>query len=257
MKLVLFDIDGTLIAHVGGIKQVGFPRFIHAIKDVYGMEITPDLSANYNGMLDKSITRALMSRIHISEKEFEEKWPKISHALARYAKLQEKGGVILYQSIADAVILASMLYRRKDVRIGLLTGNVERMAWWKLGHAGILQLFSFGLFGDDVDDRVTLAKTVFEKAEKHFDILFQPCDITVIGDTIYDIRCGKAIGAVTIAVTTGVHTGTKPSSTYREDLADEKPDFLVDSLLDQKIVNYFGLEKPMGKSDTKRKNRLV
>ena len=108
----------------------------------------------------------------------------------------------LYVPIPEAVTLAQRLFENHFF-IGLLTGNVERMARWKLDHAGVPDIFVFGLFGDDVDDRVTLAKTVFEKAKNHFGITFLPKDIVVVGDAIGDIRCAKAIGATTIIAMTG------------------------------------------------------
>jgi len=240
MKLILFDIDGTLIAHVGTKRQIGFPRFIYAIKQVYGVVVTPNLSINCNGWVDKSITRSLVKDA-VSDLEFEKKWPDMSKALRSYSEKQAKGGRQLYEKIDEAVSLARLLKKDASVRLGILTGNVERMAWWKLEHAGIMDIFSFGIFSDDVEDRLTLAKTTFEKAQKHFAIDFSPSDITIIGDTIYDVRCGKVIGANTVAVTTGVHTGMHPGSTYRQDLENELPDLLVDSLMDTKVLQFFGL----------------
>jgi phosphoglycolate phosphatase-like HAD superfamily hydrolase len=55
----------------------------------------------------------------------------------------------------------------------------------------------------------------------------------VVIDTVHDIRAGKAIGATTIAVTTGLHVAKKV-------LAEEQPD-LVDTLLDGDILTLFGL----------------
>ncbi len=242
MKLVLFDIDGTLVQHIGAQKSVGFIRFAHVIREIYGKEIDLALVAkqNYGGWIDRGIVRHMLKDHGVSDAEFIEKWPRISMAMKKYADTQASDGKKLYQAFPEAVELAQRLSQREDVRIGLMTGNVERMGWWKIEHAGILNLFSFGVFADDVDDRISLAKTVFEKAEKHFNRTFTPQEITVIGDTIHDVRCGKAIGATTIAVTTGRHTSMATHS-YEQDLANEKPDFLVDSLLDPAVCDFFGV----------------
>lgn len=243
MKLVLFDIDGTLIHHIGEQKGIGFIRFQHVIREVYGKEIDLEEVAkqNYGGWIDRGIVRHMLKDHGVSDREFIEKWPRISVALKAYAEAQAAGGKKLYQAFPEAIELAHKLAKREDVRVGLMTGNVERMGWWKIEHAGIVDVFSFGVFADDVDDRISLAKTVFEKAQKHFTIQFDPKDISVIGDTIHDIRCGKAIGATTIAVTTGQHASFVKNSTYREDLEREKPDFLVDSLLDPAVCDFFGV----------------
>ncbi len=87
-----------------------------------------------------------------------------------------------------------------------------------------------------------LLEKLISHAKKFFQITFQPKDVVVIGDTVFDIRCGKAIGAQTIAVTTGGHLVTKvdpKAGTYKNALAQEHPDLLVDSLMDQKVLTFF------------------
>ena len=75
-------------------------------------------------------------------------------------------------------------------------------------------------------------KLVFEKAKRELHITFTATDIILIGDTVHDIRCGKAIGATTIAVTTGMHGDPKV-------LEAEKPDLLVTSLADPRVSSLF------------------
>lgn len=234
-KLVLFDIDGTLIHHVSGQMTVGWPRFIYALKKVYGVDIKTDLSGKFMGMIDRQISWELVRMQGITKQEFDNKFPLVGNFLLEYAKGQEKKATPLYTPIADAVTLAKKLLTNDAFRVGLLTGNVERMGWWKLQHAGITNFFDWGLFGDEVDDKSMLAQTIIKKAKDHFSIEFIPSNIFVIGDSIYDVRSGKAIGLLTIAVTTGGHS--------REDLEKEKPDLLVDSLMDKRVLDLLGLEK--------------
>ncbi len=232
-KLVLFDIDGTLIHHVGAPQKSAYRRFEYAIKKAFGIDVVMP-SQNYNGWVDRQIVWFIVQPYGVAKEDFIEKFPKVSRALHAFSLEQGKSEQPLYTPVMDAVQLAILLQKKEDIRLGILTGNVERMAWWKLEHARINNIFSFGLFGDDVDDRITLAKTVFEKAKKHFNITFSPQDIVVIGDAIGDIKCGKAIGATTIITMTGNHSS-------REVLQTENPDFLVDSLMDKPVRGFFGV----------------
>lgn len=231
-KLILFDIDGTLIKHIG-TSHPGHYRYARAIQEVFG--VSGDISQTfyqYNGLVDRQTVWLLVKPQGVSRETFEEKFPLFSQALHKYAQLQSQGKSI-YILIPEAQTLVEDLKSKPNVHLGILTGNVEKIAWWKLEHAGFTQFTDFGLFGDEVDDRVALAKSAFLKAEKHFGIRFTPTNIVVIGDTVYDIRCGKAIGAKTIAVTTGGHD-SRP-------LKLEKPDLLVDALTDKKVYGFLGI----------------
>ncbi len=235
-RLVLFDIDGTLIYHLKSVRRTGFARFKYAIDKVFGVDAKIDESVNYNGWVDRQIVWFIIKPYGISREEFKQKFSKVSKALHEFAVNQAANGDQLYAAIPEAVNLAKLLQKQKGTRLGVMTGNVEKMAWWKLDHAKIGEIFSFGLFGDEVDDRIDLAKTVFAKTQKHFHTVFSPTDVFVIGDAVGDVRCGKAIGATTIIVTTGGHSP-------RELLDREKPDLLVDSLMDKKVLDLFNLSK--------------
>lgn len=235
-QLVLFDIDGTLIRHVGKPWSSGGNRFLYALKKVFGIDVEIDYSVNYNGWVDPQIISFFAKPYGITREQVMGNMPKISLALREYADDESKLKKQLYVSISEAVDLAVTLSKDNRYSMGLLTGNVYRMAEWKLKHAGIPDIFPFGLFGDEADNRIDLAKTVFEKARIYFHIDFQPKDIVVIGDAIPDIRCGKAIGATTIIAMTGGHS-------TREELSRENPDLLVDSLMDEQVLALLGLKQ--------------
>ena len=240
MKLVLFDIDGTLIYHISYGKQVGFPRFTYAIKKAYGIDVS--FTNGYHGWTDKQIIRSAVPQDLFPHDSFEARWDRAKDALYEYAQKQSASGKTLYGIIPDAVQLVNLLYDDPRYTVGLLTGNIKKMAYWKLAHTGIPNIFSIGVFGDDADDRIALAQSVFEKVRKELHVDIQGSDITVIGDAIYDVRCGKAIGARTIAVSTGHTTGIggiHDSGLYIESLKQEHPDILVPSLMDKRVRDYF------------------
>ena len=87
-------------------------------------------------------------------------------------------------------------------------------------YSGLTKFFEFGAFADDHHDRNELGPFAQQRAQEKHAIDFPAAEIDVIGDTPHDIACGKAIGARTIAVTTGNFT--------RAQLAEYQPDRIVD-----------------------------
>src|SRR5439155_24942560 len=104
--------------------------------------------------------------------------------------------------------------------LGLLTASLERGAKLKLSHYGIWDFFEFGAFADDHHNPNELGPFAQRRAREKHAIDFAAAETDVIGDTPHDIACGKAIGARTIAVTTGNFT--------RAQLAEHRPDRMVD-----------------------------
>jgi phosphoglycolate phosphatase len=229
-KLVLFDIDGTLIYHVGPRKWE--EQYMYGMKVAYGVDMLQD-PKQYNGNVEMQMAWEIMKSNGISKDEFLQKYPQYIEAMIQHLHDWGKRGPV-FKVIETAKNLAQMLSINKKYALGVLTGNAKKIAIWKLEHTGLSHLFPFGLYGDVADNRIELAKTVFSEAKNYFHTEFSPQDIVVIGDTVHDIRCGKAIGAVTIAVTTGMHADP-------DVLEAEKPDILATSLMDPAVITYFHL----------------
>lgn len=230
-KLILFDIDGTLIYHVKTLRYES--QYEHALKEVFGITVTFDLT-KYNGTVDRQNSWQIVRQFGVTREEFLKKFP--AYIRSMHTKLSEMGeNKTLYMPISSAIEFVKLLSKQKNIHMGVITGNAKSIALWKLSHTNLAKYFPFGLYGDEAEDRPALAGMVFAKAKQELGITFQPRDITVIGDTVYDIRCGKAIGAVTIGVTTGKHGP-------RDVLSAEKPDYVVDSLLDPYVLSLFSLK---------------
>ncbi len=233
-KLALFDIDGTLIRHVKTSGMSGLQRFPLSIKAVYGVDVVVDPENwTYNGMIDRGIAWDLVRKKGVSNEEFVRKLPelgkKFSEFLDQAARTQK-----LYEPIAEARELVHKVMAADHVDRGVLTGNLEHGGWWKLAHTGFEGYFEFGLFGNEAEDRISLAKMVHARAKKAFGRTYRPTDVVIIGDTVHDIRCAKAIEATVIAVTTGFDAD-------RGKLEQEKPDLLVDSLKDERVAKLLAL----------------
>lgn len=195
-KLLLFDIDGTLL-DTGG---AGLSALESAMRKTFSIESDfPEIELA--GSTDSGIVKALFAHFGIPES------PEAIEALyAAYlpelrAKLDAPGSPARLlpgiQRLLDAI-------RHETGHItALLTGNIQRGAFIKVGHFGIDHHFKFGAFGDDHHDRNALGPVALRRAMDHHDISFEPRDVVVIGDTPKDIHCARAINACAIIVATG------------------------------------------------------
>lgn len=231
-KLVLFDIDGTLIARVG--KHVhGVSRFQHGMKIAWGVEVGNEID-KFEGVPEWKSAWEVVKLYGISRSKYEKNFPVYVEAMHAFLDMHGKIAP-LYSQIPDAVNLVAGLHNQAHVHLGVLSANAERTGRWKLQHCNLHEFFSFGLWGDNAETRVEIAQKVFQKAQEFFEQKFLPLDIVVVGDTVHDIQCGKAIGAVTVAVKTGSYT--------RGQLYEERPDLLVDSLMDGRVLTLLGLNR--------------
>jgi len=238
MKLILFDIDGTLVSQDGAsvfeMKPEGETKFSYAIRTVFGKQIHVDMT-KFNGYVDRSILWYSADSVGIKRSDFERELPRLAVEMHNYMK-QSNLDVSLYHPIETARQFVDLVIDSKTIAYGILSGNVQSIGQWKLDKAGYNHMFQFGVYGEEADDRIELAKKTAIRADAFFHTTFAARDISVIGDTVHDVRCGKAIGAHTIAVMTGRHHDPTV-------LDAEHPDFLVDTLMDNSVLDYFGLKK--------------
>jgi phosphoglycolate phosphatase len=223
-KLVLFDLDGTLVkgSHVAGSRS-----FIGAIKEVTDINVSIIDWTQHDGSIDNKIFKdltkdkiALQSTHLLALHQARIKHYFTPEVTKEYSK-----------SLIPGVKQLLVKLQKHNICLGLLTGNSQKMAYTKLQITGIDKYFDFGLFGDmDASNRQELAKLVFRKAKEHFKTDFLPENIFIIGDTPKDVACGKAVGVKTIAVASGF-----PSL---EDLQKTGADLVVSSLADPKVLKF-------------------
>jgi phosphoglycolate phosphatase len=198
VKLILFDIDGTILLTDGAGR-----RALHrALIEVFGA--TGPHDHRFDGKTDPQIVRELMriaghTDVHIDE--------HMSRLLERYvACLHEElragsGGVTVMPGIRT---LLRELRARKDVVLALLTGNLAGGAVAKLNAAGIDPAqFRIGAYGSDHESRGELPAVAQRRARDELGLTIEGANVVVIGDTPSDLNCGKGIGARAIGVATG------------------------------------------------------
>jgi phosphoglycolate phosphatase-like HAD superfamily hydrolase len=211
-RLVLFDIDGTLLS-AGGISARALAE---ALGEVFGTS-GPMAGYDFSGKTDPLIVRELMTAAGFSNEEIGR---RMADTLALYrgrlaASLRPEH-VTPKPGVGD---LLEVLAREPSVTLALLTGNLEPCARLKLAPLGVNDRFGFGAFGSDHEDRHRLPAVAVERAFVATGRRFEGKGIVVVGDSIHDVRCGRSLGVRAVAVASG--------KTSPETLAGESPDALL------------------------------
>ena len=195
-RLVLFDIDGTLLSASGiSARCLG-----EALKEVFG-ETGPMNGYDYSGKTDPQIVRELMREAGRDEAEIQRGRPEV---LERYARRLEAAlrpeHVRAKPGIAE---LIAALEADTRVSLGLLTGNLEPCAQLKIAPLGLARVFRFGAFGSDHEDRYELPAVALARALLTTGRAFAGPEVVIVGDSIHDVLCGRSLGARAVAVATG------------------------------------------------------
>jgi phosphoglycolate phosphatase-like HAD superfamily hydrolase len=216
--LVLFDIDGTLLMGNG----VGRVATHAAMLDVFGTTGRLD-EHKFAGKTDWYTLLELLGAEGFAPADVERLMPDYERALAHHmAQAVTDRQVTALPGAHDAV---SALREDSRFLLGIVTGNLYTTAPIKLRAAGFdPDWFPIGAYGSEAIDRNDLPPLAMQRATAHNGRSYGPQDVVIIGDTLMDIACARAVGARIIAVATGFST--------RAELAAAAPDHLLDSLED-------------------------
>lgn len=214
-KLLLFDVDGTLILTAG----LGKKAMIAAAKDIYPEAIHFDF-LRFSGMTDRLIVGELLKGNNLAVDDME---TAIDRILDRY--LERLGETIEPEAVTVLPGIRKLLEhvtKNGDYAVGLVTGNIVAGAQTKLGPPNLMSYFNFGAFGDDGADRNLLPPIAVERAEEIHKETFAPENVWIIGDTPNDIRCAKVNNYRALATATGGFS--------MDELHEHQPDALLENL---------------------------
>ena len=202
MRLILFDIDGTLLWTDGAGR-----RAIHrAMIDEMGTAGPID-GYRFDGKTDPQIVRELLELAGHPECSSED---RISAVCRRYVSLltaelaKPTQTTKTLQGVKELLAALEPHEAQGRAVVGLLTGNLEHGAALKLRSAGIDPgRFAVGAYGSDSHKRSDLPAIAAERAGRKTGRRFTGADIMIVGDTPDDIACGRPMGARVLAVATG------------------------------------------------------
>ena len=201
-RAILFDIDGTLLY----AKGLGRPAFAEAFAAAYG--VTPEVErVSFVGATDTAVIRALAAECGVAstpareERFFIELTKRLEPRLAA-------GPILVYPGVR--AFLEAL--RARGFLLGVVTGNIRAIAWAKLLHAGLADLFDFGAYATDSHDRNAIAAVACQRARARG---AEP--VLLVGDTPKDVRAAHAAHLPALAVTVA---GWEPPEALRAAGAD-------------------------------------
>ncbi|MDI6715184.1 MAG: HAD family hydrolase [Thermodesulfovibrio sp.] len=213
MKLIFFDIDGTLISAGGA----GTRSLNKAFEEVLGIK---EAFKNFEmaGKTDIQIIKEGLNLLKIKPSN-----RLINQIIESYINNLKKEINNNSKHLKPGVKnFLELLYNDFEYPLGLLTGNVELGARIKLEPFGLNSFFLFGAFGSDHEDRNFLLPIGIQKFINKFNLYVDFHQCIVIGDTPRDVKCAKIYGAKVIAVATGPYS--------IEDLKNTDADVVVENL---------------------------
>ena len=215
-RLVLFDIDGTLLS----------ARALAAtLRDTFGTEGAA-AGYDYSGKTDPQIVRELMRGAGFAEAEIDLRLPAtLERYRERLLEWLQPGDVTAKPGTGP---LLEALASDPRVTLGLLTGNLEPCARAKLAPLDANRYFPLGAYGSDHEDRYRLPAVALARGRAAAGIAFEGPDLVIVGDSTHDVLCGRSLGARAVAVA----TGRTPSGR----LAEAAPDALLGDFSDTRAA---------------------
>ena len=194
MRLLLFDIDGTLVLTGGaGIRALNraFCQVVGIVNALDGIRL--------HGKTDPAIVREIFSARGALQNA-----DSYDQILAAYVEFlpEEVQQSRNYRVLPGILRFLQDFQGRSDLAFGLATGNVEAGARIKLARGNLNPFFAFGGFGSDAENRTELVRRAAHNGSRLAGVTIDPNDIFVIGDTPRDIAAGREAGYRTVGVAT-------------------------------------------------------
>lgn len=190
MKLVLFDIDGTLVkAGHSGSRALDF-----AIKKMTGIDKVCSL-IDLNGTPDKvnfeEAYRAAVGNLP-SDVQMREITETYLARLPQEVEWSVENGK--YELIAGIEKFLGEISKKSKVLLGLGTGNIEKGAFIKLAPSGLGKYFPYGGYGEDSRDRSQMLKKGVQRGCMLAGVPLSEAEVYIVGDTHKDVLAAKTAG---------------------------------------------------------------
>lgn len=201
-KLVLFDIDGTILLTAGAGRRAILAALAEEVADLAGLE-----RVRFDGKTDPQIVVELLEVAGRSEARESELVRELCQRYVRHLARELERPASRTTLMPGIPELLDRLEEHHAVVLGLLTGNVAEGAALKLRSGGIDPgRFRVGAYGSDAGHRPDLPPIATRRAASFFGREPTGAEVVIIGDTPADIACGACINARALGVATGAYS---------------------------------------------------
>lgn len=208
----LFDIDGTLLNCTDAVHYFGF---CEVLSSVAGRPLNLD-GVVAHGNVDMGIVRDALLGAAVPETTWRPREAEMRDALSRFV---EQRSADLCITVLPSVTAVLDHLRGRGAKLGVATGNLERIGWTKLECCGLRSQFDFGGFSDGFEWRRDMISAAVQKARE---VAGGGASVCVVGDTPTDVQAARDNGLDVIAVATGIFS--------MEELRAAGPNLLVRSM---------------------------
>lgn len=209
LRLILFDIDGTLVLGRGSLRA----WFGEALLEVFGE--SGDLDGyDFSGKIDPQIVSELLAGAGVSTSEIQAGLPRVKQAYLH--RLQNRLTAEYLELLPHVREVLERLHSRGEVTLGLLTGNWELGARAKLACHDLNRFFRFGAFGDGQQRRRDLPPLALQRAAAVTGERILAAQTLIVGDSPLDVECARLHGIRSAAVATGRVPRERLESTHAD-----------------------------------------
>jgi len=233
IDLAFFDIDGTIIWRINkkgvNLKSRCFNYALNSVFDLDDINYLEILGKQIYGQTDRSILKLTLQEIGYSADDYYQNEVKLFEAVDEYfERYQQKLQFNQYKRIEGAFEILE-IFKKRNIRLGLITGNIKKHSDWKMKGVGFDKLFTTGGFGDDGETRDQIMKSALER-----NINIPINKICHFGDSPQDILAAKNCGLKVVAISDkggGTHS--------REELAEIDYGYIINNWFEiDKIKSY-------------------
>jgi phosphoglycolate phosphatase len=198
-KLVLFDIDGTILLTAGAGRRA----IVAALSEEVGLLPAFD-AIRFDGKTDPQIVAEMLELAGQPEPRESTRVRALCERYVGYLARELDRPTTRTTIMPGVLALLTRLESAPGVVLGLLTGNLAQGAALKLRSGGIApERFRVGAYGSDAAHRPDLPAIAARRAETIFGRVPRGDEVVIIGDTPADVACGSGIEARALAVATG------------------------------------------------------
>lgn len=197
MKLLIFDIDGTLTSLDGATTRA----YSRAFFEIFGQEPVTD-GLSMHGRTDPLIFRECFERTGIPG-DWRDGYESFKPLYLAFLPGSIQNSPKAHVHVGVRELLDTLASLPNEFALALGTGNMEPGARTKIGHFGLNHYFPVGGFGDVHEERYMIMRDAVAASCRHFGRTFDPENIWVIGDTEFDVHGAQQAGLKCLAVATG------------------------------------------------------